>query len=143
MAEPLPPAGPTPTLQDVVATSPARVTGRGVHVFPVTGPAALEEGDLAMIRDDVEVTMVTSSVGRLEEARSHGRAVEGPFSVIRLEISLSFGAPGFIATATTACSDAGINVFLLSTFSFDYLLVPAADEAAALRALGAAGFPVP
>lgn len=68
--------------------------------------------------------------------------IEGPFTVIRLEISLSFGAPGFIAAATTACAGAAINAFMLSTFSYDYLLVPAEDETAALAALSGAGFPV-
>ena len=62
--------------------------------------------------------------------------------MIRLEISLSFQAPGFIAAATGACAAVGINVFVLSTFSYDYLLVPIADREATLTALRTRGFPV-
>lgn len=52
-----------------------------------------------------------------------------------------FGAPGFVARATTACAEAGVNVFVLSTYSFDYVLVPEPDRQAALDALTRAGFP--
>lgn len=131
-----------PSLQAVISTSPVRVTGDIVHVFRLEGPVKPAAGDLAVIQDGIETTIVTSSSRRLAAARAKGQDVEGPFTVIRLEISLSFGAPGFIAAATTACAQSGINAFMLSTFSFDYLLVPAEDESAALAALAGAGFPV-
>lgn len=131
-----------PTLDAVIATSPARSTGRVVHVFQLDAPVQPEPEDLAVISDGIETTVVTSSATRVATARSRNQSIEGPFSVIRLEISLSFGAPGFIAAATTACAGAGINAFMLSTFSFDYLLVPTSDEPAALTALSKAGFPI-
>ncbi|HYI33645.1 MAG TPA: ACT domain-containing protein [Glaciibacter sp.] len=130
-----------PTLQTVISTSPARATGRIVHVFQLDRPDEPSAEDLAVIQDGIETTIVTSSASRLATARSRNQVIEGPFTVIRLEISLSFGAPGFIAAATAACAGVGINAFMLSTFSYDYLLVPADDEAAALRALSNAGFP--
>jgi hypothetical protein len=130
-----------PTLQAVISTSPARATGRIVHVFQIDGPVEPAAEDLAVIHDGIETTIVTSSAIRLAAARTKQQLIEGPFTVIRLEISLSFGAPGFIAAATSACAEAGINAFMLSTYSFDYLLVPAEDEVAALDALSHAGFP--
>ncbi len=131
-----------PTLQAVISTSPVRVTGDIVYVFLLDGPVKPDAGDLAIIQDGIETTIVTSSSSRLAAARTKAQDIEGPFTVIRLEISLSFGAPGFIAAATTACAKAGINAFMLSTFSFDYLLVPAEDQSAAVAALAGAGFPV-
>ena len=133
---------PEPSLQSVISTSPARVTGDIVYVFQLDGPVRLSSVDLAVIHDGIETTIVTSSARRLRAARRKHKVIEGPFTVIRLEISLSFGAPGFLAAATTACAQAGVNAFLLSTFSYDYLLVPAEDEAGALTALHDAGFPV-
>lgn len=130
-----------PTLEAVISTSPARAIGRSVYVFQLDGPVELTDDDLAVIHDGIETTIVTSSAQRLAVARTEQRGIEGPFAVIRLEISLSFGAPGFIAAATTACAQSGINAFMLSTFSYDYLLVPANDEVAALDALSRAGFP--
>lgn len=132
-----------PTLESVIASSPVVATGQVVYVFPADAPGPLGPGDLAVLQDGMEVTMVSSSAERIETARAEGRGVEGPFAVIRLEISLSFGAPGFVARATSACAEAGVNVFVLSTYSFDYVLVPESDRKTALDALARAGFPVP
>jgi hypothetical protein len=127
----------------VIATSPVVSTGQVVYVFPADAPEPLGPGDLAVVQDGIEVTMVTSSLERIEAARVAGRGIEGPFAVIRLEISLSFGAPGFVARATSACAEAGVNVFVLSTYSFDYVLVPESDRDTALDAMARAGFPRP
>lgn len=125
----------------MVAASPVVPIDPAVHVLRLDAPEPLGPGDLAMTQDAVEVTLVTGSAARIEAARAQGRTVVGPFAVIRLEISLPFGAPGFVARATTACAEAGVNVFVLSTYSFDYVLVPEPDRQAALDALTRAGFP--
>lgn len=130
-------------LDAVIASSPAVPTRQVVHVFTLDAPDVLGPDDLAMVRDSTETTVVTASRSRLERARRGGRAIEGPFAVIRLEISLSFQAPGFVAAATTACAAGGINVVVLSTYSYDYLLVPEPDLAAAVARLAARGFPTP
>ena len=131
------------SLDAVIASSPAVPTGQVVHVFTLDGPDELGPDDLALVRDSTETTVVTASEARLERARRGGQTIEGPFAVIRLEISLSFQAPGFVAAATSACAVAGINVFVLSTYSYDYLLVPEPDLAAAVARLAARGFPTP
>jgi hypothetical protein len=134
---------PEPTLATVIASSPAVPTGDTVYVFRGRNPEALGPGDLAIIQDVTEVTVVTSSPTRIAAAQARQEGIEGPFAVIRLEISQSFGAPGFVARATGACAEAGINVFVLSTYSYDYVLVPQPDLPGALAALGSAGFPTP
>lgn len=131
-----------PSLASVIAASPAVPTGQLVHVVVgLDTTTALEPGDLAIMQDATEVTVVTSSSERLAAARARGAGIEGPFAVIRLEISLSFAAPGFVAAATTACATAGVNVFVLSTYSYDYVLVPEPDLPVAMGALADAGFP--
>ena len=124
----------------MIASSPVVSTGQVVYVFPANAAEPLGPGDLAVVQDGIEVTMVTSSPERIEAARADGRGIEGPFAVIRLEISLSFGAPGFLARATSACAEVGVNVFVLSTYSFDYVLVPESDRKKAIDALTRAGF---
>lgn len=130
-------------LESVIATSPAHPTGDIVYVVQVTGPLELWPEDLAIVREGVAVTIVSSSAKRLSAAFLEGRVVEGPFAVIRLDISDSFAAPGFIAAATSACAVHGINVFVLSTFEYDFLLVAESALPAALHALNQAGFPTP
>jgi hypothetical protein len=135
------PADAVPTLADVIATSPVVALDAPLYYVRSRHPLTTSSNHLAVISDGIETTIVTADVPTIAD---HGPAdLEGPFTGFRLEISLSFGAPGFIAAATRACAEAGLNVCVLSTFSFDYLLVPEEDEQAALAALAGAGFPIP
>jgi hypothetical protein len=129
-------------LETVIGDSPARVLPEPAYVIRAEAGVSLGDGDLAIVHDDTDTTLVTMAADRRATAERAGQPFEGPFTVIRLEISLSFQAPGFIAAATGVCAAAGINVFVLSTFSYDYLLVPVADRAATMAALDARGFPV-
>jgi hypothetical protein len=132
-----------PGLADVIATSPARAIGLEVYVLHYDVAPRTIEGDFAVIWDGREATVVSSAPARILEAQRTDRGMEGPFAAIRLEISDSFGADGFIAAATTACASAGIGSYLLSTFSYDYLFVAPQRLDDALAALGRAGFPTP
>lgn len=129
-------------LADVIATSPARSLGLEVHVLHYDRAPKTIDGDFAVIWDGIEATVVSSAPARILEAQRTDRGMEGPFAAIRLEISESFGADGFIATATTACAAAGVGVYVLSTFSFDYVFVAPERLDDALDALAGAGFPV-
>lgn len=126
-------------LGNVIATSPVRLMASPYWVVR-TKEATLSRAHLAVINDGVETTVVTSDEDMAE--RLETSEMEGPFACFRLEVSLSFGAPGFIAAATSACATRGLNVFVISTFSFDYLLVPLFDQVAAFDALVHAGFPI-
>jgi hypothetical protein len=130
------------SLADVIATSPARPVGDEVYVLHYDQRPKSVAGDFAIIDDGRETTVVTSSLFRITEARRTDRGMEGPFAAIRLEISDSFGADGFIATATSAVAAAGIGSYLLSTFSYDYLFVAPSRITDALAALAGAGFPL-
>jgi hypothetical protein len=133
-------AGAVPTLAEVIETSPVLVLDAPLYFVRSTTPVTASPKHLAVIADDIETTIVTSDEQTV--AAHQPTDLEGPFTGFRLQISLSFGAPGFIAAAASACAEAGINVCVLSTFSFDYLLVPTEDEHAALAALERAGFPM-
>ena len=126
-------------LSSVIATSPVRPLATP-YWWVRTGQPTLSPDHLSVITDGIETTIVTSDRSLVEQLPS--AEVEGPFAGFRLEISLSFGAPGFIAAATSACANRGLNVCVISTFSFDYLFVPLADREAALATLADAGFPI-
>jgi hypothetical protein len=52
---------------------------------------------------------------------------------------LDFGLTGVLASLATPLAEAGIPIFVLSTFDTDYLLVSAPRVAAAVEALERAG----
>jgi uncharacterized protein len=66
---------------------------------------------------------------------------EGPFALLQFRLASPFGEPGFIGHIGQALGDANISVLVVSTFTYDYALVPDADVENADRALQAAGFP--
>jgi hypothetical protein len=131
------------TLEVVITSSPARIMPGRWYVVRVTdGVLTLGEHDLALSRDATEVTLVTSDEERVEAARRRGTPPVGPFALLRFEIIVPFQAPGFIAAAATANADAGVNIYVISTFSYDYVLVADDDVSTATAALRRRGFPV-
>ena len=126
------------TLEEVIQASPVRVLEGSYSVLRVsTIPSTVNY--FAAVSDGSEVTIVVPAD---DAATLDASNAEGPFRMLRLEIAAPFAAPGFIAAATTALAQAGVNVYVLSTFSFDYVLVKAHDLKAAVTALGARRFPI-
>jgi hypothetical protein len=66
----------------------------------------------------------------------------GPFSLLQVHIATPFQAPGFLAHIAAALAARTISILIISTFSFDYILVAKTDETAATKALASAGFRV-
>jgi len=58
---------------------------------------------------------------------------------LRIVGKLDFSFVGVIATLSTVLADAGISVFVVSTYDTDYLLVKEADVDRAVELLGEAG----
>lgn len=123
-------------LSDVLRNSPA-------HVMPgeywyYKSPAGSEPPTakcLALIIDEVETTIVTTAVLDLPERR-------GPFCLVRLEVVVPFNSPGFLAAVSSVLAHKSINVLLLSTFTYDYLLIRKTDRQLAIAALKDLGLPV-
>ncbi|HTQ69652.1 MAG TPA: ACT domain-containing protein [Solirubrobacteraceae bacterium] len=126
------------TLEEVIAASPARLLDDTFFVLR-TDRGQHEVGCFAVVADGHEVTLIVS---QRQDANMSGADREGPFLAIRLEIATPFGAPGFIAAATGALADSGLNAFVISTFSYDYIFIRVTDRDAALSALSGRGFPV-
>lgn len=64
---------------------------------------------------------------------------EGPFRALEVEGPLDFALTGVLAALLGPLADAGLSVFVLSTFDTDYVLVRAErlnEAAAVLRAAG-------
>jgi putative acetyltransferase len=93
----------------------------------------------------VSVTRTTeelSIVCRAEDV-PEGVACERGWRCLRVAGTMPFSLVGVVASLTTPLANAGVGVFVLSTFDTDYLLVKAEDLEKALSALrGADGEPL-
>jgi len=61
---------------------------------------------------------------------------------LRVEGPLSFSAVGVLASIAQPLAEAGVSIFVISTFDTDYLLVQAATLNRSVRALRDAGHSV-
>ena len=77
-----------------------------------------------------------------EDAPPDALQVERGFRAYRLEGPVPFTTIGVVSGLTKPLAEAGISVFIVSTFDTDYLLVKADAVERASRLLGRAGFSV-
>jgi len=64
------------------------------------------------------------------------------FRLVRLAVSVPFFSVGFLSKVTTGIARKGLNVLVISTYSYDYLLIRDEHLDSALNALREVGFPV-
>jgi hypothetical protein len=97
---------------------------------------------------DADFVSVTRTAGELsvvcaEEDDPDGAVqVERGFRAFRLEGPVPFTTVGVVSGLTRPLAEAGLSVFVVSTFDTDYLLVKAEAAERAGRLLGKAGFHV-
>lgn len=68
--------------------------------------------------------------------------VEPDWRVLEVEGPLDFSMVGVMARITASLADAGISVFVMSTYDTDYVLVRSAAVERAIEALRSAGHEV-
>jgi len=71
-----------------------------------------------------------------------GVQAEGPFLALKVAGPLHFSLVGVLASLLDPIAQAGISVFVVSTFDTDYLLVSTVDRDSATKVLIAAGHSV-
>lgn len=95
-------------------------------------------GDLVSVtRTAHELSVVCAA-----DAVPIGTRVEGPFRALVVRGPLDFALTGVLAGIAGPLADAGVPIFVLSTFDTDVVLVPADHVQAATRALTDAGHAV-
>ncbi len=83
----------------------------------------------------------TSIVCR-EDLIPAGFSSEKGFRAIKVEGPLDFGLIGILASLLDPLAEAGISVFVISTYETDYVLVRQGNLEKAIRALEAAAFTI-
>lgn len=97
-------------------------------------PWADGEGFVSISRSDEELS-VACLAARVPVAVRQ----DGPWTAFKLLGPFAFGETGIVLAVVEPLSQAGIGVFLVSTFDGDHLLVKNADAADAVQRLSAAG----
>lgn len=95
---------------------------------------------LSATRTDRELSLVVP-VGSLPppSVAVPDLSIESPWRALRIAGTLPFTLVGVVASLTRPLADAGIPIFVLSTFDTDYILIASANARAAARALTEAG----
>lgn len=91
--------------------------------------------------DLVSVTRTTEelSIVCAADAVPIGTRVEGPFRALAVRGPLDFALTGVLASLAMPLAEAGVPIFVLSTFDTDLVLVPGDRIEAAITALTDAG----
>ena len=79
---------------------------------------AVEGGFFSVTRTDDELSVVCPEEVVPDEARS-----EGGWRVLKLEGSFEFSEVGVLASVAAPLAEAGVGIFVVSTFDTDYVLV--------------------
>ena len=125
-------------LEDVIRSSPIEVSRERYAVVRLAQPVPL--GDHFLVcRDADEATLIAREARVPWEA---ALATETWFRLLAIRMSTPFATPGFLARVTATLAQAGINVYVVSTFSKDYVLLKEEDVEEGLAALAAIGFPI-
>ena len=101
--------------------------------WPVPRPGPL----LSITRTAEETSVVC-----LRENAPRGARVEDGWRALKLEGPIPFEEVGVLSALSGSLAGAGLSLFAISTFDTDYILVKEVDLAAAVDALGKAGFEV-
>lgn len=103
-------------------------------------PWALASAFMSITRTDAELSIVVESSVVPADAGERARLrVEGPWRAFRVAGQLPFGLVGVVVSLTRPLAEAGIPVFVISTFDTDYVMVKAervGEVGAALSRVG-------
>jgi hypothetical protein len=108
--------------------------------FPAEAPFpewAQGEDLVALVRTAEEVTIVCA-----EQFVPPGVEAEPDWRALRVEGPLDFTEVGVLAALAAPLAEAGVSIFVVSTFSTDFILVKAGQLDQALEALQQAGHTV-
>lgn len=97
-------------------------------------PWADGAGFVSISRSDEELSVVCLAARVPAAVRQ-----DGPWTAFKLLGPFEFGETGIVLAVVAPLSQAGIGVFVVSTFDGDHLLVKSADSAEAGQRLRAAG----
>lgn len=100
--------------------------------------SAMEGPFASVTRTDDELSVVCGE----GDVPKHALKVERGFRAFKLQGPVPFTTIGVVSALTAPLAEAGISVFVVSTYDTDYLMVGEANVNRAAKILGRAGFEV-
>lgn len=126
-----------PTLAEAVRNSPFEVINGELYSFRASHVDISQI--FAITRDETETTVIAPS-SAFPPGIEQNEPV-GPYRAIRMRPAAPFAVVGFLAYATDLLAKACCNVLVISTYSYDYILVRSEQISQATSALANGGFP--
>lgn len=123
-------------LDEVIRASPIEILDGRFAVLQVDDQQTLGPFFL-LCRDQDETTVIAR-----EDTVPWGSstAVEKWFRLLAIHVAAPFAAPGFLAAVAGAIAEHDVNVFIVSAFSKDYILLREEDLEEGCKALRGIGF---
>lgn len=112
--------------------------GFSIHRLPPNAevPAAVLQHPFSSVsRTSQELSIVAPDTVEVRGART-----EGGWVCLMLDGPFAFSEVGIVAGVTGAMAEAGVSVFVVSTFDTDYILVKRDNFAKAVLAMRSAGY---
>ena len=123
-------------LSDVIQATHVIVHAEPYSVCLVDAvPSGLKFFAVFMEAGETTVVAKASQVSALQPLQS-----QGPFTLIEFQMPTPFQTPGFLARICGLIAARRINVLVYSTFSRDFVMVPASNLEESLQALRTGGF---
>ena len=97
--------------------------------------AVFGEAMFCIVKTDEELSIVCRESLELGSEQRHRG-----WSCIKVSGPLDLNAVGILAHLSKVLAEAGISIFVVSTYDTDYILMPAEKSAAAIAALEGGGF---
>ncbi|GAA0592262.1 ACT domain-containing protein [Caenispirillum bisanense] len=134
------PAAPGPTL-----TLTLRPGSLAICRLPAAAPVpdwAWQGTFHSITRTPDELSVICDHAAATAAPAAEGLRVDGPWRVFEVQGPFAFEVTGVVAALSRPLAEAGIGIFVLSTFDTDWILVKATSADSAAEAWRAAGHTV-
>lgn len=132
-------SSPSCDLEKTITASPIDIINGPFIMARLSTHAEIPPTAVATFRDPTELTVVVPL--DFDNDMENVLATEGPFTLLRVRVSVPFLVEGFLAAIAGALAEVHINVLIWSTFSYDYAFVRSGELQQAIAALKKRGFP--
>ena len=96
----------------------------------------------AIIKDKNEITIVIDQSKINEKLKKRIIKIEKDWKILTFDMVLPFGLVGFLAEISKTLADAGVSIFVISSFSTDHILIKEKNLKKSINKLKILGFKV-
>lgn len=125
-------------VDDIIKKSPIKVYD-GRYAIVKCNRLPISDSLFMVSNDGEEITAISEEQGLNNISYE---LIEKWFKIISIYVSTPFHGVGFLAKISSKIAEKGINIFIVSTFSKDFILLREEDTDKGIRILKEMGFPL-